>query len=219
MRAVRSKERLPMWEREASIAKINLKHNMRLSVLVAAAVGLLAPAIFGTANLDREASAVPLETFVSLIGIILLTPVFQPEQNEEINDLVSSKYVSQEKVCLIRTVCAAAALTVMIALFCAYMGMRGCDVTLAAAAGTVANAVFLGSLGMMASALCGSTVIAYMIPMVYYALNYGMGARLGNYWLFSMRAGDYGPKAWLFVTGMLLAAASLAVRRLKARMR
>ncbi len=219
MGAIKLKGRSPVWEKEFSIAGINLKHNLRLSVLVSVAIVLLAPVIFGTANLDRKASAVPLEMFVSLIGIVLLTPVYQPEQNEELDDLVSSKSMSQTRVCLIRVLCAAAILTALIGLFCVYLGFRSCDVSLLSAAGTVANAVFLGSLGMMTAALSGSTVIAYMIPMVYYTLNYGMGARLGHYWLFSISVEDYAPKAWLFLTGIVLIAGSLAVKRLKRRFR
>lgn len=33
--------------------------------------------------------------------------------------------------------------------------------------GTVANAVFLGSLGMLAAVLGGKAILAYMIPMIY----------------------------------------------------
>ena len=70
------------------IAKINLRHNALLSIGVAVLLCLVTPFLIGTANLDRNSAAMPLEMFVSLIGIVLLTPVFQPEQNEEIDDLV-----------------------------------------------------------------------------------------------------------------------------------
>ena len=66
------------------IAKSNLRHNFAPHFLLALVLLLLTPVLFGVANLDRTASAVPLEVFVSLTGIILLTPVFQPEQNPEI---------------------------------------------------------------------------------------------------------------------------------------
>ena len=65
---------------------------------------LLTPVLVGTENLDQQGAAVPLEMFVALIGIILLTPVFLPEQNAEIHDLVASKYVSVLRIYLIRTV-------------------------------------------------------------------------------------------------------------------
>ena len=52
---------------------------------------LLTPVLFGISNLDTKAAAVPLEMLISTIGIILLVPIFQPEQNNEIEDVVLSQ--------------------------------------------------------------------------------------------------------------------------------
>ncbi len=208
-----SKERFPVLE----IAKINLRHNSRLSIAVAAVLCLLVPLLIGTSNLDQKSAAMPLEMFVSLIGIVLLTPVFQPEQNEEINDLVSSKYCSTERVYLIRTVYSVTAAVLLIAIFTVYMKMRSCDVMLVMALGTAADAVFLGSIGMLTSALTGNTVIGYMPPLLYYALNIGMGPKLGSFYLFSMAIGDYKAKIWLFVAGVAMMAASLLYQKIRRR--
>lgn len=209
-----SKERFPVLE----IAKTNLRHNSLLSIAVAAVLCLLVPLLIGTANLDQKSAAMPLEMFVSLIGVALLTPVFQPEQNEEINDLVSSKYCSTERVYLIRTVYSVVAAVLLIAIFTVYMKMRSCDVTLVMALGTAADAIFLGSIGMLTSALTGNTVIGYMPPLLYYALNIGMGPKLGSFYLFSMVTGSYTAKLWLFLAGLLMMAAALFYQRLRKRM-
>lgn len=200
---------MPVWE----IAGIHLRHNACLSLAAASAILMLTPVLFGTANLDRSTAAVPLEMFVSFMGIVLLTPVFQPEQSEEIADVVFAKYVSADTVYLIRTVCSLVFLTALTGLFGAFMRLQKSDVTLLLVAGTVANEVFLGSLGMLTAVLTGNTVIAYMIPLVYYMLNYGSGSRLGHYYLFSMRALAFTPKIWLLTTGILLIAASLLINR------
>ena len=208
-----SKERFPVLE----IAKINLRHNSLLSIAVAAVLCLLVPLLIGTSNLDQKSAAMPLEMFVSLIGIVLLTPVFQPEQNEEINDLVSSKYCSTEHIYLIRTVYSAVAALFLIALFTVYMKIRSCDVTAVMALGTAADAMFLGSIGMLTSALTGNTVIGYMPPLLYYALNIGMGPKLGNFYLFSMAIGDYKAKIWLFAAGAVMIIASLLYQKIRRR--
>lgn len=213
METTKSKNTLQILE----IAKINLRHNAILSIIVSAAVIIITPVIFGTANLDKMASSQPMEMFISLIGIVLFTPVFQPEQNEDINALVSSKYVSTIKVYLIRTAYAVILSIVLVVLFGIYMGLRACDVTLLLVIGTIADIVFLGSLGMVTAALTNNTVISYMIPMVYYALNYGMGAKLGNYYLFSMSLNDFEPKIWLLITGILFIVISLVVVKVKPR--
>lgn len=158
METYSSKKRFPVLE----IAKINLRHNALLSIAVAVLLCLVTPLLIGTANLDRNSSAMPLEMFISLIGIVLLTPVFQPEQNEEIDDLVSSKYCSTAKVHLIRIVYSAGIIALLICVFTVYMKLQSCDVALVLALGTIADAILLGSMGLLTSALTGNTVIGYL---------------------------------------------------------
>lgn len=196
------------------IAKINLRHNSLLSIAAAVMLCLLTPLLIGTANLDRNSAAMPLEMFVSLIGIILLTPVFQPEQKEEIHDLVSSKHCSTEKVYLIRTLYSVVVVVLLICLFAVYMKIQGSDVTMIQMFGTVANAIFLGSMGMLISAMTGNTVIGYMPPFLYYVLNIGMGPKLGSFYLFSMVLGNYRAKIWLLVAGVLMIMVSLFLTRI-----
>lgn len=200
---------LSVWE----LTKSNLKHNIALPAAVSAAILLMTPVLFGTANLDRETSAIPLETFLSLVGIALFTPVFQPEERKEIDDLVSSKYVSAGVVWLIRTVCAMILVTAFVGAFAFYMRLRLCDVSFVLFAGTVADAVFLGGLGMLGAASAGNTVTGYMAALVYYGINCGAGRKLGKFYLFSMCHSEYEPKIWLFGAGTFLILAALAVRQ------
>ena len=196
------------------IAKKNLRHNSLLSIAAAVMLCLLTPLLIGTANLDLNSAAMPLEMFVSLIGIVLLTPVFQPEQNEEIHDLVCSKYCNIGKVYLIRTLYSVVVVILLICLFTVYMQTRGSDVTIILVFGTVANATFLGSMGMLTSALTGNTVIGYMPPFLYYALNIGMGPKLGSFYLFSMTVGNFRAKIWLLAAGVLMITVSLFSTRI-----
>ena len=205
-----SKKRFPVLE----IAKINLRHNALLSIAVAVLLCLVTPLFIGTANLDRNSAAMPLEMFVSLIGVVLLTPVFQPEQNEEIDDLVSSKYCSTAKVHLIRTVYSAGIAAILICIFTVSMKLQSCDVTPVLALGTIADALFLGSMGMQASAVTGNTVIGYMPLLLYYALNIGMGPKPGSLYLFFLVTGSCTAKLWLLLAGLLMMAAALFYQRL-----
>ena len=74
------------------------------------------------------------------------------------------------------------------------------------ALGAIADALFLGFMSMLTSALTGNTVIGYMPPLLYYALNIGMGPKLGSLYLFSMVTGSYTAKLWLFIAGLLMMA-------------
>lgn len=180
---------------------------------------LLIPVLVGTANLDTDTSAVPMEMFVSLIGIIMLTPVFRPEQDTDIDDLISSKYVSPVKIYVLRIVCSIVIIILLIGAFGAYLRFQNCDVTWKLLVGTAADALFLGSLGMVSASVSDSTVMAYMLPAVYYAANCSAGGSLSKYYLFSMTTGDFTPKLWMLATSVILTAASIVLKYMQRKCR
>ncbi len=198
-----------------TIIKFNLRYVSFYSLLIAACLCILIPFFIGCAHLSQNTAAIPLEIFVSLIGIILLTPIFAPEQNKEIYDLISVKYFSILKIFCIRTGYSLFFTSLLIILFGLFMHINGCEITLPLLGGTIATAVFLGGLGMLTSSLTGSTVIGYMPPLLYYALNLGIGPKLGNFYLFSMTSGLYMSKIWLFITGLLMITTSLLYQRFR----
>ena len=95
--------------------------------------------------------------------------------------------------------------------------LQSCDVTPVLALGIIADALFLGSMGMLTSAVTRNTVIGYMRPLLYYALNIVMGPKLGSFYLFSMVTGSYTAKLWLFATGILMIVAAVFYQRLRKR--
>lgn len=205
--------------RAALLAKMNIKHNSWYHIVLAVLVLALTPVLFGTSALEAREAAVPLEMFVALTGIILLTPVFRPEQNREIEELVSSKYTGPIVVFVIRTLYSAAALALLILIFGVYMRASECEVSAALLSGTFADAVFLGGLGMLTAALTENTAAAYMMPVAYYALCFGGGERLGKFWLFSMTHGDYTGKTSMLAAGVLMASLAIWVKEAKRRWR
>lgn len=176
---------------------------------------MLTPVLFGVSGLDEKAAAIPLEIFLALIGIVLLTPVFQPEQSPDINDLIASKYVNILSVYMIRILYSLLVLFIILAVFVCYMGICNCEVSICLLLGTVAEAMFLGSLGMLGAAVTNHTAVAYSFPLLYYILNYGTGRKLGNFYLFSMREGQYTTAGWLFMTSVVLIFLALFIKYLQ----
>lgn len=54
-----------------------------------------------------------------------------------------------------------------------------------------------------------------MIPIVFYALNYGIGSKLENFYLFSMIIGQFTPKIWMLVTGILLITVAILLKEIQ----
>lgn len=187
--------------------------------MLAAVVMVLTPVLFGTTNLDRLAAAAPLEMFVSTIGIILLVPIFQPEQNSEIEDIVTSQYVDCVYVYMIRVTYSVIGLVLLILLFSGYMLICGCDISVALIFGTLADAMFLGSIGLLVAAVTNNLPVSLMASILYYGLNLFARSKVGAFNLFSMVNGDYSPNIWLFAVSIVLIIAAVILKRITVKCR
>lgn len=199
------------------IVKSNLKHNFLLHVIVALFLLCLTPFIFGISNLDAAASAAPLEMFVALIGIVLLTPLFMPEQHKDIRDLVETKYTSQTGIYFVRTFMAVVTIVVMILCFAVFMRFNESTFPLLKyLIGTFSGALFLGALGMFFSGISDNIAVGYMIPLFYYVFNMSAGSKyVGNLYLFSMSSNDsFEEKYWLMGTAVLLVIITLLIKKM-----
>lgn len=204
-----SKHTLQVWQ----IAKVNLRHNFLPLLLLSVIIMMLTPALFGITHLDSKATAVPLEMFISIIGIILLVPIFQPEHGGEIKDIIASKYIDSTYIHLIRVVYSVVGIIVLVLIFSLFMLLRGCEITMALICGTIADAMFLGSMGLLALAITGNLPVSFMVSLLYYVINIAMKSKLGNFNLFAMMDGNYKPNSYLFVASIIFITISVSVKR------
>lgn len=201
-------------EKIRSIAVSNLRHNFLPHFILSVLLLLLTPFVFGTANVDAKTAAVPLEMFVSLIGIILLTPVFLPEQSGSIRNVVESKATASAFVYSIRIGIALFSMLALIAAFVLYMKGNGCTVSLVSAVfGTFSSSIFLGALGLFIYGISDTLIVGYMAPMVYYMLNlFGGKKYFGKLYLFAMSSGNMSEKYWLISVGIVLILSVLLIK-------
>lgn len=191
-------------ERYYQIGKINLKYNLLAQILLAIVFLLLSPFLMGVENLDQIRTAKVLEMYVSLIGVILLVPVFNPEQNKNIRDLVATKYSSMFLVYLIRILEAIIGITVLLAVYLLLLKYFNCTFPFARFYfGTLADAIFLGGIGLIAYSFSDQVTIGYMIPLAYYVINLSAGyKKMRSLYLFSMIYEGYREKFYLSIVGI-----------------
>ncbi|HIW31745.1 MAG TPA: hypothetical protein IAA29_03070, partial [Candidatus Paenibacillus intestinavium] len=84
--------------KNVQIIRTNIKFFALQHFLLSIALLLMTCILFDTSNLDQYMVALPLELIVSLIGIIMLTPIFAPEENSDLADLMLSKSFSYFKI-------------------------------------------------------------------------------------------------------------------------
>jgi len=179
-----------MVSRILRVAKINLKNNSLVHFFAAVAVSVLIAVGFGITNLDFLSSAQRVEMLLSLTGAVILTPIFLPEQDENIRDLIRSKRFGYLQICAVRLAYSLTFLVLLIGAFVIAMSMRNCNVTLVHFGAGIASAMFLGSVGFLVSGVSGNTITGYMAAMIYYLANFGLKDKLGSFFLFSLYSGE-----------------------------
>lgn len=186
------------------IIKVNLRHNFLPHLLLALVITFLTPIIFGISSLNYRESAQPLEKLLSLTGTILITSIFLPEQNENICDLIRSKKIDYIAVCFIRLVYSMLFLAVIFGGFTLVMYNSESEITIRHFIGGYSSALFLGAAGFFFAGIGKSSIVGYMVSMIYYISNFALKDELKNLYLFSMSAGSFHEKYWLIVGSAVL---------------
>ncbi len=202
------------------IAGSNLKNNLLPQFLVAVAFLLLTPLLMGIEYLNISNTARVLEMYTALIGIILLTPISLPEQDKDIRELVGTKYTNTTVVTLIRVLEAGCCLVLLIGLVLLVLKQKHCIFPLDRFLfGTLAEAFFLGGMGLCAYAIFDQIAVAYMLPIVYYLINMSGAKYVKDFYLFSMSRGSYREKYYLAAAGLLLISFGISYPYLARRVR
>lgn len=201
-----------MAERLAVIEKAYVKHYYIWYLAASVFFCLLAPFIMGMDALNPGQTGQVLDYYFSLLGVILLVPVFLPEQNRDIRDLTAARKFPLWKLYLCRYVLELLILTAVNFLILTRLLSGECIFPFWTYFFSVmASGVFLGGLGIFCCGICNNLPASYMIPFLYYVCNFGGGSRylLGPFYLFSLVQGNYTNKIYLGIAGVIFTAAGI----------
>lgn len=201
-------------ERYVVVARENQKHNLWIPFLICILLLIVSPLFLGIENLTEPETAKVLEYYAVFISIILLPAVFLPEQDKDIRDLLSSKYMPVAKLYGIRMTQAIIYLMLLLGIYMCVLKAGNCEFAfLKLYMGELATVVFLGGMGIFFYALTDQVVVGYMIPLLYYMLNITISPnKIKGLYLFSMSIGKYEWKWTLGMAGVVLLAAGIAIR-------
>lgn len=201
-------------ERYVVVARENQKHNLWIPFLICILLLIVSPLFLGIENLTEPETAKVLEYYAVFISIILLPAVFLPEQDKDIRDLLSSKYMPVAKLYGIRMTQAIIYLMLLLGIYMCVLKAGNCEFAfLKLYMGELATMVFLGGMGIFFYALTDQVVVGYMIPLLYYMLNITISPnKIKGLYLFSMSIGKYEWKWTLGIAGVVLLAAGIAIR-------
>lgn len=164
-------------------------------------------------NLDAAQAAKVMEMYGAFVGILLLTPLFLPEQNREIWLLKRSKAISMWKLYLLRLLLALAFLAVAVTLFLVRMQQGGSQFAWGELwMGSFSETFFLGSIGFFVSGITNQVVLGYMASVIYFIANIGAAKYLGKFGLFQMMKGSYEFAAVMLGAAVVLGAGGILLR-------
>lgn len=201
------------FSRHGKIFSVNLRYNFLQHFAIACVIALAVPMIFSISSLTARGASQPLEFLLSFAGAFLFTPVFYPEQNKNVRDLIRSKRTGYLSVCLVRVLYSAAALAVIVGTMVLVMKFCESSVTWRHFVGAYASALLLGSVGLFFAGASGNVTAGYMAAVIYYLAGYAMKEKLGAACVFSMTLGmDFSYKyGSLAISIVMMMAAFLAV--------
>ncbi len=166
-------------------------------------------------NLDDSQAAKVMEMYVAFVGILLLTPLFMPEQNREIWLLKKSKAMPLRRLYLIRLFLAVVLLAMIVTVFTHLMQMNGSVFSMGRLwLGSFSEILFLGSIGYFMSAATNQVILGYMGSVLYFMANVGASKYLGQFALFQMMKGEYDFLPVMFAAALALMAGGILVREI-----
>lgn len=201
-------------ERYLTIAKVNLKYQFFPHMLAAVLLCILSPLIMGVENLDSYQTAKIIDMFLSVIGIILMVPVFLGDEDKNIRELCYSKKESMAVVHGIRLLESLIVMVVIYVGFLFFLNSRNCEFPYALYLyGAISNGLFVGGIGLFVYAAFDLMPLAYMVPIMYYVVNVGGGRKyLGHFYLFSLMSRESADKIYLLMGGVILTIAAFLIR-------
>lgn len=157
----------------------NLRLNVKRTLLPAMLLLLIIPIIYGTSHLDSVKSADCLERMAALIGLPLFVPLLKPEQDGDLEAMIALRPFPYRAIIALRTALSAACAFALILVFEGSLRICGCSFPVFSyAIRTLAAAIALGFVGLLASAVSGSTAAGFLVSFCWYCVlqTTGIGA-------------------------------------------
>lgn len=139
------------------------------------------------------------------MGILLFVPVFLPEQDRDLWDVIKAKYTNIMSVYLARILISLFFSALLTLAFLLVMKAGNCEIEpVKYYFGTMAEVIAFGGIGIFAYAVTDNLIVGYMIPLGYYVAGIMAGYQhMKKFYPFGMLT-DYDTKYWILAAGLVL---------------
>ncbi len=161
---------MTLSKRVFPIARVCLKNNLPPHLLLS--LGLLAGAflLMWPSYWEADVTMSFLLIFLPPTGLLLLTPLFLPEQDEKILDVIRMRNTPLTLLFGVRAACGLLFLLALPAGALLFLKLLHCETMPGLWSAAVSASLFLGGLGAFCYALWENLPAAYLVPVLYFIL-------------------------------------------------
>lgn len=178
-------------EKLSKITITELKTNLLPRVLLSFFIILCAKIFYGFSNLNQVDSLLPLERFISLIGLTLIMPILEPELDSNIYQVVKTRQTPLILVYTIRLLIAVVIFSLFIIGTLYYMDSNGSDINYNSYfSQTLSIGLLLGSISFLLVGISKNKVYGLLGSLSYYLVNWFVSyKKLGMFYIFRLSRG------------------------------
>jgi hypothetical protein len=196
----------------SGLLRYNLKLIPKAGLIVSALLLLAIQAIFSLEIVDFLDMARIGETYISILGIILIPGAVFIDENADIKEIIHSKSVSAVIPSIIRLIYLVTLLFFGIVIFVVAAVVQGGNFNQGSIiAGVFISALLLGATGYLVGTFSKNMALSYLITFGYYGLElFTRGKYTKGFYLFSLQNGHLQRGKWvLFAIALLFFVISL----------
>ena len=196
-----------MFSTAVDMLKYNAKLLVKANVLAGLAYACLLPIIFSFELLRSWEVARISELYMSLLGMIILTPLAAVDLENGIFELIAVKRWKRGWTFCFRLLIGILLLLIVTVGLLIFMRLRGSSFPFGRfLAGALVTQLFLGLIGISVTHITGNATLGYMFAFSYFFAEWvTKGKYTGDFFLFSLLRGNFLPKYYLLgIIGILL---------------
>lgn len=198
----------------AIIVRKELKYNTLKPIFISLSVFFIIFIFFGFSNLSKDNSINVMEMYLPLIGIILITPVFEQEQDYGIEQTIRTRRTNFTVTLVVRIIVRILVYILITLVFAIFLKNNGSYMDYKTIIPQSIGIGFLyGSLGVFFFGITFNLIIGYLVPIIYFIANSFLGyEKLKEIFLFRLKYGLDLNYEYYFIVGVVLIVLGVLVR-------
>lgn len=175
-------------EKLGKITSTELKINLLPQILISFFIIICAKTFYGFSNLSEIDSLLPLERFVPLIGLVLITLALEPEVDFNIYQVVKTRQTPLLLVYMVRLLTRIFIFSLFIISVLYYMNISGSKINyIPYFLQTLSIGMILGSIGFLIFSISQNKIYALLGTLSYYLANWFMNyEKMNIFYLFRL---------------------------------